>query len=321
MTVDNYFDTPFAQNGDKTAIPDALDPAGYVSYDQGYTSDYALPSTDPSYKTIERDKFNDLMFQVTTALQQYQQHGTPPFITSAMNGGTPYSYSKYDRVILTGVVYTSLVNANTDTPPSAKWTDKATVPDGGTGVASFTAYAPIIGGTTSTGALQSVALGTAGFVYTSNGAGAAPTFQNVVNLLYPVGSIYWNKTDSTNPGTLFGVGTWVALTDVFIAAKGSTFTTTGGALTQTLSSGNLPAHDHFQYANEITTTVTASGLYINSSQQPAATNYNGSGGSANYATVGTSTGATVGKTSSVGSSTAFSIVPPYDSAYCWYRTV
>lgn len=54
-----------------------------------------------------------------------------------------------------------------------------TVPDGGTGVSSFTAYAVICGGTTSTGALQSIAgVGTSGQVLTSNGAGALPTFQN-----------------------------------------------------------------------------------------------------------------------------------------------
>lgn len=57
----------------------------------------------------------------------------------------------------------------------------ATVPVGGTGGTSFTAYAVITGGTTSTGNLQSVAsVGTAGQVLTSNGAGALPTFQNVI---------------------------------------------------------------------------------------------------------------------------------------------
>ncbi len=53
-----------------------------------------------------------------------------------------------------------------------------TVAKGGTGVASTTAYAVLCGGTTSTGALQPVAsLGLSGYVLTSNGAGALPTFQ------------------------------------------------------------------------------------------------------------------------------------------------
>lgn len=51
------------------------------------------------------------------------------------------------------------------------------VADGGTGVSTLTAYAPIFGGTTGTGAVQSGTVGTAGQILTSNGAGALPTFQ------------------------------------------------------------------------------------------------------------------------------------------------
>jgi hypothetical protein len=51
------------------------------------------------------------------------------------------------------------------------------VANGGTGATSQTAYSVICGGTTSTGAYQSViSLGTAGQVLTSNGAGALPTW-------------------------------------------------------------------------------------------------------------------------------------------------
>jgi hypothetical protein len=54
------------------------------------------------------------------------------------------------------------------------------VAQGGTGDTSTTAYAVLCGGTTSTGSLQSVAaLGTSGWVLTSNGASALPTFQSV----------------------------------------------------------------------------------------------------------------------------------------------
>ncbi len=52
------------------------------------------------------------------------------------------------------------------------------VADGGSGASSFTAYTPVCGGTTSTNPLQSVvSLETAGYILTSNGAGALPTFQ------------------------------------------------------------------------------------------------------------------------------------------------
>lgn len=52
------------------------------------------------------------------------------------------------------------------------------VANGGTGAATATAYAVQCGGTTSTGAHQSIAsVGTTGQVLTSNGAAALPTFQ------------------------------------------------------------------------------------------------------------------------------------------------
>jgi hypothetical protein len=51
------------------------------------------------------------------------------------------------------------------------------VANGGTGATTQTAYSVLCGGTTSTGAYQSVvSVGTAGQVLTSNGAGALPTF-------------------------------------------------------------------------------------------------------------------------------------------------
>jgi hypothetical protein len=52
------------------------------------------------------------------------------------------------------------------------------VANGGTGAATFTAYSVLCAGTTSTGAFQNVSgLGTTGYVLTSNGAGALPTWQ------------------------------------------------------------------------------------------------------------------------------------------------
>lgn len=51
------------------------------------------------------------------------------------------------------------------------------VANGGTGDTSLTAYAPLFGGTTTTGPVQSGTVGTSGHVLTSNGAGAIATFQ------------------------------------------------------------------------------------------------------------------------------------------------
>ena len=66
----------------------------------------------------------------------------------------------------------------------------------------------------------------------------------LLNLFYPVGSIYWSS-NNTNPGTLFG-GTWTQIKDKFILAAGDYYSNgaTGGAATVTLTVSNMPSHSH-----------------------------------------------------------------------------
>lgn len=117
-----FFRTPFASTGDKTAIPDSVDSNGNVSYSQGYGFDYQRQKTDPAAKDIERDKMNQLYFDITTAIAEIQAQGVPDYITSALNGGSAYSYSKNAAVRYSGAVYLSLVDANTALPSDAtKW--------------------------------------------------------------------------------------------------------------------------------------------------------------------------------------------------------
>ncbi len=68
-------------------------------------------------------------------------------------------------------------NAANTTGSAGSVTGTVGVANGGTGTTTFTSYGVVIGGTTSTGPLQSVATGTAGFVLTSNGSGAAPSMK------------------------------------------------------------------------------------------------------------------------------------------------
>ena len=69
------------------------------------------------------------------------------------------------------------------------------VSDGGTGLSSATAYAVLCGGTTSTGAFQSVAgVGTSGQVLTSNGADALPTFQDAAGGSLSIGDSIGSAT-------------------------------------------------------------------------------------------------------------------------------
>lgn len=122
-----YFLYPFADAGDVAPVPNAVQPDGSVSYAQGFSADYeADPALDPDAKDIPRTATNQILLDITTAIQQYQQHGTPPFITTSDNGGSPYAYSKNDRVRYDDgggfKVYQSLINSNTDLPTvSTSW--------------------------------------------------------------------------------------------------------------------------------------------------------------------------------------------------------
>lgn len=61
---------------------------------------------------------------------------------------------------------------------------------------------------------------------------------------HPIGSLYWSSKD-TNPSTLFG-GTWKRIKDRFVYAMGDndTVDVTGGNATITLTTHNLPSHEH-----------------------------------------------------------------------------
>lgn len=117
-----FFKTAFALSGDRTAVPDAVDANGNVTYAQGYGFDYQRQKTDPAAKQIERDKMNQIFFDVTNAIAELQGQGVPDFITSALNGGTAYSYGQNAVVRYSGDLYVSLVAANTALPSDAtKW--------------------------------------------------------------------------------------------------------------------------------------------------------------------------------------------------------
>ena len=120
MPINGYFDTVFAAGGDLNTIPDATQPGGTVSYEQGFPVLYSTPVASGGYN-VPRTAINQVLHDITTAVQLYQQTGIPPFITTTMNGGTPYSYGKYAQVLYGGVAYVSLVAGNTDTPPSVNW--------------------------------------------------------------------------------------------------------------------------------------------------------------------------------------------------------
>ena len=144
----------------------------------------------------------------------------------------------------------------------------------------------------------------------------------IVNIIYPVGSLYWSSK-STDPATLFG-GTWKRIKDKFILAAGDTYAagSTGGAASVALTTKQIPAHAH-----------SAS---TNSTGGHTHTLYSGAGGSGgSYFSVGQVYGAknravtspdwngdhahTV-NISNTGGNQAHDNMPPYIVFYCWERT-
>lgn len=83
-----------------------------------------------------------------------------------------------------------------------------------------------------------------GKVLGMNAGGTALEWKTLVDIIYPVGSIYMSVSN-TNPGTLFG-GTWTAIEDTFLLASGSTYTLgdTGGEAAHTLDITEIPSHNH-----------------------------------------------------------------------------
>lgn len=76
------------------------------------------------------------------------------------------------------------------------------------------------------------------------------TLSDVLKLTYPIGCIY-TSTVSTNPATVFGFGTWSAFGAgkvlVGLDSGDTDFDTaeeTGGAKTHTLTTTEIPAHNH-----------------------------------------------------------------------------
>lgn len=70
------------------------------------------------------------------------------------------------------------------------------------------------------------------------------SFVNLLDIVYPVGSVYMS-TNSTSPATLVG-GTWTQVKDMFLLGAGSSYAAgdTGGEVEHTLTVSEMPSHNH-----------------------------------------------------------------------------
>jgi microcystin-dependent protein len=151
-----FFRFVFGQTGDRAAVPDTTPVDGSVGYQQGYGFDYQRAPGDPLVKNLERSKWNQLLYDITLGLRQYQTMGFPEFIQPADNGGFAYAYAKNACVRWTdGQVYLSLVDANTSDPTDATKWQLALLGAGVGGVQFFPASAPPMGYIKANGAVLS----------------------------------------------------------------------------------------------------------------------------------------------------------------------
>ena len=138
---------------------------------------------------------------------------------------------------------------------------------------------------------------------------------NMVNLIYPVGSIYIS-TNSTNPNALFGVGTWEQVQGRFLLGQSSSYAagSTGGEATHTLTEAEMPKHVH-----KLSLNWTSGGSASTSGGEPWAIEMtSGTGDGVGTWPYGTDSGASgFGYT---GNSQAHNNMPPYLSVYIWKRT-
>lgn len=186
--------------------------------------------------------------------------------------------------------------------------------------------------------------------YTGTDHDTYVTKQQLINLIYPVGSIY-TSVNSTSPATLFG-GTWEQIQNRFLLACGSNYSsgTTGGVTTHshtyahthttpvtntgstTLSISQIPAHNHtitvynddFSNGGDGTTNINTKKTWPGFTYDVAA----GSGGW-NYSKINNTGGsgghthsqvATTTDSQSVSATSAENSLPPYLAVYVWKRT-
>lgn len=172
--------------------------------------------------------------------------------------------------------------------------------------------------------------------YQSKHTGAAidasvDTTQQILNMIYPVGSIYMS-VNNVSPATFIG-GTWTALTDRVLIGAGSSYTVnaTGGATSHThtsaahthttaghtLTVNEIPSHTHGMTLNNYSDNNYTGGFkweYVKSGYFKGGGTYilyEGGGASHSHGNTGSTTPGNTGSSSNL---------PPYLAVYMWKRT-
>lgn len=143
---------------------------------------------------------------------------------------------------------------------------------------------------------------------------ALVTNAQIVDLIYPVGSIYMS-VNSTSPATLFG-GKWKRIQDRFLLAAGSTYAAgkMDGEATHTLTAAEMPSHAHPTDDGKQYITMPATGA------SPARKHVKGDSSSSIYALCSADNPIYRKDAPSAGGGGAHNNMPPYLTVYMWKRT-
>ena len=124
------------------------------------------------------------------------------------------------------------------------------------------------------------------------------SFVNLLDVVYPVGSVYMS-TNSISPATLVG-GTWTQVKDMFLLGAGSSYAagSTGGETEHTLTVSEMPSHSHALYNSWWNLsgkwyTPNTGAVWLNDAWA---------------------------NTESAGGDEPHNNMPPYYTVYIWYRT-
>jgi len=219
----------------------------------------------------------------------------------ALSSGDPLKIVKGTE-INTEFVNISVAIATKADLASPTFTGTPSLPTGTTGV-------------TQSSGNSSTALATTAFV------------QAAFQILHPVGSIYINATNSTNPGTLLGFGTWTAFgagrVPVGFDSTNALFDTaeeTGGSANAT-----LPSHTHTFTGTALATHNHQIGSRDSTANDGGGNaqefvNDFGTGGGTPATTSSVSGGTPAGTNSTEGASATNANYQPYITVYMWKRT-
>lgn len=262
----------------------------------GTTRDVAIAEDNAGNKTtVDNIPGSPISISIAAApASQSRIDAIVVYITNPPQGASTAT----DNYGTVGVLDVQGATASTPVAPDENAIRTAITADGASGA---TAYYVVL-------AYISVATGTT--TITSNMITAGPLAKmrgTAVSEAYPVGSIYLS-VNNTNPSNLFG-GVWQQIKDTFLLAAGDNYAagTTGGEATHTLTTNEMPSHNHYglsKYDNDYITNfpVSSTGSFPQAlCASPTDTSHKLT-------------------TANAGGGQAHNNMPPYLTVYMWQRT-